>query len=578
MHFPPKGNILGKTNNLVLAAQPLSGAFRDRLEKTIAINAQFVTLPELRQRSLWALPEYLKSLRIGTLYLALETNAERAYLQMLLVLSLFTGAGSVILLEPDAEPRRVSPLERLFALISLLGVCVTGQWALLRSRWELALLCRRQRLTIGAVTTDPIIVMMPDPMAGVRAGGAAAHVIGVVNAFVRAGKAVDFTSCASMGLTGVGVTVHEMQPLKTLALPSETNLYGYNRCLAKQVINRFKNGREGFIYSRMTLGNYAGVLVSRALGLPLVLEYNGSEVWISRTWGKPLCYEKLAIAAERACLLHAHMVVTVSDSLRGQLIEKGVPKDRIFCHPNGVDPEIFDPGHFPAALVSAEKSGLGIPAHSLVFCFVGTFSIWHGAEVFAQAILNLTDTSKDWLKHHRLYFVFVGDGARRSKAEEILNTPACREIVHFTGLVAQEKTPLYMAIADVLVSPHVPNTDGTRFFGSPTKLFEYMAMGRPIIASDLEQIGQVLKGNPTIGELSAGNVSPGPDDCAILSEPGNANDLAAGIRWVVENEQWRKNAGAQARKLAISQFTWDRHVALLLKALTGSHSISIPKI
>ena len=50
-----------------------------------------------------------------------------------------------------------------------------------------------------------------------------------------------------------------------------------------------------------------------------------------------------------------------------------------------------------------------------------------------------------------------------------------------------------LAACDVLASPHMGNPDGTRFFGSPTKLFEYMAMGRAIVASDLEQIGEVLE-------------------------------------------------------------------------------------
>lgn len=564
----PKGNDVGKLENLVIAAHALSGAYRGRLEQTIAADVRFMTLAELRQRPLRALPGYLRSLRIGALYIALEANAERAYLPMLLVLSLFAGAGSVNLLEPDAGPRRVSPLERLRALVSLLGACVVGQGALLLSRWELALLCSRRRSAVGALSTDPVLYLMPGPMAGVKAGGAVAHVTGVVNALVRAGKAVDFVSCTSLGLTGSGMTVHEMQPLETLALPSETNLYGHNRRFVRQVLSRFNRGRAGFVYSRMTLGNYAGVMVSRALGLPLVLEYNGSEVWISRTWGTPLRYEKLASAAEEACLRHAHLVVTVSAALRGQLIEKGVPEDRIVCHPNGVDPEIFDPNLFPAAATSAEKSSLGIPADSLVLSFVGTFAHWHGAEVFAQAIRNLTDGGEDWLKRHRLRFVFVGDGAMRPKAEEILDTPACRKIVHFTGLVPQEKAPLYMAVADVLVSPHVPNTDGSRFFGSPTKLFEYMAMGRPIIASDLEQVGQILEGNPLIGDLSAGSVSTGSKDCAVLSEPGNADDLALAIKWVVENEHWRQSAGPRARELVLSRYTWDRHVAAILRALT----------
>ncbi len=57
---------------------------------------------------------------------------------------------------------------------------------------------------------------------------------------------------------------------------------------------------------------------------------------------------------------------------------------------------------------------------------------------------------------------------------------------------SQSEAPTYLAISDIVVSPTVPNPDGSPFFGSPTKLFEYMAMGKPIVASDLDQIGEVL--------------------------------------------------------------------------------------
>ena len=559
---------MGKFENLVIAPEPLSGACRDRFKQNISGDTYFITLAELRQRPLREVPGYLRSLQIGSLYIALETNAEHAYLSMLLVLSLFAGAGSIKLLQPDADPRKVSPLEQLGALVSMFRACMAGQVALLLSRWELAVLCRRRLLSVTSISTDQILYLMPGLMTGVRAGGAVAHITGVVNALVRAGNKIDFVSGSGLTLTNDGIAVHETQPLKTLALPSETNLYRHNRQYAKQVLSRFHHGRSGFVYSRMTLGNYAGVLVSRSLGLPLVMEYNGSEVWISQAWDKPLRFEKLARTAEEACLRHAHLVVTVSEALRQQLLDKGVPESRIVCHPNGVDPDKFDPDFFPASMISTKKNDLKIPADSPVLSFIGNFGRWHGAEVFAQAIRTLTDTGKDWLKLHSPHFVFVGDGAMRLKAEEILDTPACREIVHFTGLVPQEEAPLYMALSDILISPHVNNTDGSRFFGSPTKLFEYLAMARPVIASDLEQIGQILEGNPRISDISNANVSPDSNNCAVLSEPGNANDLALAIRWVVENAEWRQGAGERARELALSRFTWDRHVAIILKALT----------
>src|SRR5205807_5254955 len=65
--------------------------------------------------------------------------------------------------------------------------------------------------------------------------------------------------------------------------------------------------------------------------------------------------------------------------------------------------------------------------------------------------------------------------------------------VSLPGLVPYTDMPAYLAACDVLVSPHGRQADGGEFFGSPTKLFEYMAAGRPIVASAVGQIAEVLR-------------------------------------------------------------------------------------
>ncbi len=129
-----------------------------------------------------------------------------------------------------------------------------------------------------------------------------------------------------------------------------------------------------------------------------------------------------------------------------------------------------------------------------ILTFVGTFGKWHGVEVLAHTIRKLFEVDSKWLKDKHVKFLLIGDGACMPEAKNILSPiPQYSNIVTLTGLIPQEDTPAYLALSDILISPHFsPTNKGKRFFGSPTKLFEYMAMRKVIIASDLEQISEVL--------------------------------------------------------------------------------------
>jgi glycosyltransferase involved in cell wall biosynthesis len=133
--------------------------------------------------------------------------------------------------------------------------------------------------------------------------------------------------------------------------------------------------------------------------------------------------------------------------------------------------------------------------------------------------------------------------------------------VTLTGLVPQAGAPAYLAASDVFLSPHVPNPDGTPFFGSPTKLFEYMAMGKPIVAADLDQIGEVLRGTYL-------DETPSPEGpLAELYTPADENAFVAAFRRVVENPEHSATMGARARDAALQSYTWDRHVEKILGRL-----------
>ena len=300
-----------------------------------------------------------------------------------------------------------------------------------------------------------------------------------------------------------------------------------------------------------------------------MLEYNGSAVWIGRHWGAGFRYPDAALQSEEACLRHAHLVVTVSEVLADELVERGVPRDRIVWYPNGVDPAMFDPSTCSHEELGTLRDRLGIPRDAPLVTFIGTFGQWHGVDVFAQAIRELVDDHRAWLEATGTRFLLVGDGPKMPLVRRALSDAPYSSFVTLTGLVPQMEAPRYLAAADIVVSPHVNNHDGTPFFGSPTKLFEYMAMGKAIVASNVEQVGKILRAGLDVHELPTGDPVPGEGRLSVLCPPGDASALATGLRFTVDRPAWRAVLGDNARAEALAKYTWDHHTAAILAGLTS---------
>jgi glycosyltransferase involved in cell wall biosynthesis len=285
------------------------------------------------------------------------------------------------------------------------------------------------------------------------------------------------------------------------------------------------------IYQRYSRFNLTGVALSLVTGRPLLLEFNGSEVWVSQHWD-PVGLVWLLKRIERLNLDAADLIFVVSEVERRNLIATGVGPRRIIVNPNGVDTERFRPGCGGKDV----RLSLGIDDR-VVIGFLGTFGPWHGAPVLAEAA-GLVST------RHACHFLFIGDGDERATAEEILASSENSSRATFAGRVSHTDAPRYLDACDILVSPHVPSGDGSEFFGSPTKLFEYMAMERPVIASRLGQIADVIEDGEN----------------GLLVEPGDSRAIAAGIEMLTKDEPLRKRLGAAARQTVIEKYTW-RHNA-----------------
>lgn len=372
--------------------------------------------------------------------------------------------------------------------------------------------------------------------------GAVAHTEGVVNALVKQGYEVNIVSSYPLPYLKNYHSLRVCSPGGWTTGISELEEMEFNRQLLDSLEKSDK--KPDLVYQRYGRNNYAGLLYARQIGVPFILEYNGSEIWMSKNWSHPLRFESVTDEIERCVLAHADLVVGNAEAFRPELISKGVEKKRVLIVPNGVDPERFT----PSVSGKTVRQSLGAKEEDIIVSFVGSFGPWHGAETLAMTIPVVT------AKNKRIRYLFIGRGVRLESVRKIVFMSGTSDRVIFTGFVDRESVPEYLAASDILVSPQVPNPDGTPFFGSPTKLFEYMSMGKAIVASDLDQIGKLLT----------------HEEDAILVPPGDAKKLAEAILSLAEDSDLRKRLGNQARTVAMNKYSWDSHVRSILDYVIGN--------
>jgi glycosyltransferase involved in cell wall biosynthesis len=487
----------------------------------------------------------LRALRPDVLAIATERLPWQRGQNLFMVFGALAGAREVLMIDAHGGLVRKSRASLLASAPVQLGrETLTGVNDVAQSRRELQRLeqeCLRSHETLYEIThrSPPrVVYLRATPGPGTQAGGAASHIKGVVEGLHALGVHVEIISndqIAGLDFPDDRFTVIPPQPGGgTRALFDIHNNLVFTRG-ATPLIER---AHPDFIYQRYARFSWAGVVAAMRIKRPLFLEYNGSEVWVGKHWDRVGSLDLLE-RYERLNLDAAARIFVVSEVERRNLEARGVRSEKIVVNPNGVDVERFRPGVGGAET----RRELGIEDDEVVAGFVGTFGPWHGVEKLAEAIKSMSAKLP-------VRFLLVGSGSLHAEVEKQLESETKAGRVIFTGAVNHDRVPKLLDACDILVAPHVPLADGSEFFGSPTKIFEYMAMGKGIVASRLGQIGEVLV----------------DEDTALLVEPGNVRELAAAIERLIESEELRKRLGARAREVAEREHTWMHNARRVLEA------------
>jgi glycosyltransferase involved in cell wall biosynthesis len=228
---------------------------------------------------------------------------------------------------------------------------------------------------------------------------------------------------------------------------------------------------------------------------------------------------KLLVLAQGFIVRNSDKTIVPTRFIRDYAASLGVPADKMSIIPNGVDTKMFDPNGSDSAKV---KRSLHLSNERLcVYC--GRLDGWAGINM----ILRLSDIAR--MKKLNVRFLLVGSGESKN---------IHKENILYLGEVPHEKIPSLLAAADVILIPF-PNNQVSHA-ASPLKLFEGMSLRKPIVASRVSGIQEVI--------------SDGEN--GFLADPDNPDEWIQKLETVLNSEKLGAKMGDNAKRTVEERFDW----------------------
>lgn len=230
-------------------------------------------------------------------------------------------------------------------------------------------------------------------------------------------------------------------------------------------------------------------------------------------------------------------IICYNELLKRALVEVGIRPEKILIAPSGVNLEHY----LGRSSQEALRLELGLPVSKRIVMYTGHFYAWKGVDTLVRAS-KLLDSDTE------IYLI----GGKEEHTREIRHVVSSIGAVNvqFVPFQPPERVPKFLQAADVLVLPNATGSENSMFYTSPLKLFQYMAAGRPIVASDLPSIRQIL----------------GPDN-AFMVKPDDPGALAQGICQALSGAAEAARRAKLARE-QVREYTWEKRAERILKFAT----------
>lgn len=359
--------------------------------------------------------------------------------------------------------------------------------------------------------------------------GQAVHIEELIAALRAQGHETLLVGPPSFAATGFGGSSGAVDTIKRLIPGALYELLevAYNLKAFLRLRAAVRAFRPDVVYERFSLFLFAGVLLRRLSHVPLLLEVN-SPLFEERARNDGLRLHRLGRWAQRFIWRGADHVLPVTEVLAATVAGYGIPPARVTVIPNGVDPARF-PATGPGAAVAA-KAALGLPDR-VVLGFTGFIRGWN-------AVHRLIDFAAVHRADLDLHILVVGDGPARDSLRGHAAAKGVADRLTITGIVERDDVARHVAAFDVAVLP------GVTPYSSPLKLFEYLQLGRAIVAPDMPNIREILADGRN----------------ALLFDPARDGAMEDALARLCADPALRGRLGAAAHAtIAADGLTWARN-------------------
>lgn len=314
------------------------------------------------------------------------------------------------------------------------------------------------------------------------------------------------------------------------------NEYQYDTFVYKNSKEIIETEKPDFLYQRLIFGELSGIKLAEEYEMPIVMEINSSNTFRNEWTNDHTCFfEIVKRMVENKLCQKADAVVVVTPYVKDYFVKQNISLDKIFVNPNGVDLDCY---YQNDSLRQKIRNQYDLDDKILVG-FLGNFRPWHDVSTLihsAKIVLS---------KAPKAHFFLVGDGPLRHQIEEITNATGMGRCVTFTGNIPNEEVQGYINAMDIAVAP-IPK--GPYFHGSPIKIFEYLAVGKPLIVSRFPVIESIITDHKN----------------GILVEPGDRMQLADAILELISNRELKERLGKEGRRTVEKNHTWAENAARIV--------------